>query len=121
PFGKAVAAYNPAASPVSIIGLVIRTILSILGVFFIGLMIYGGYLWMTAMGKEQQVTKSKDLITAALIGLIIIVSAYAISYFVTKMFTEEALTPTGGTNQVQTPTGPLPEPIDRPFGTGPGL
>lgn len=64
------------------ISVIIKTALSFLGVIFLILMIYGGYLWMTAGGNEQQVEKAKSLITAAIIGLIIVVSAYAISYFV---------------------------------------
>lgn len=63
---------------------IISTVISMLGIVFIALMIYGGYLWMTARGNEDQVEKSKKLITAAVIGLIIVLSAYAISYFVIK-------------------------------------
>lgn len=62
----------------------INIVLSIIGVFFLILMIYGGGLWMTAMGDEQKVTKAKSLITAAVIGIIVIISAYAITYFVVE-------------------------------------
>ncbi len=65
-----------------IIGLIIKIILSFLGVIFLVLMIYGGYTWMTARGNEQQVTKAKDLIIAAVIGLIIVLSAYAITAYI---------------------------------------
>ncbi len=61
---------------------IINTVVGLLGIVFIALMIYGGYLWMIARGNEETVEKSKKLITAAVIGLIIVVSAYAISYFV---------------------------------------
>jgi hypothetical protein len=37
---------------------------------------------MTAGGDEQKVTKAKDSIRRAIIGLIIIVAAYGITYFV---------------------------------------
>lgn len=67
-----------------VIGKIIQATLSLLGIIFIILMIYGGGLWMTAKGNEQQVDKAKDLITAAIIGLVIVVAAYAISYFVIK-------------------------------------
>jgi TRAP-type C4-dicarboxylate transport system permease small subunit len=65
-----------------IIGAIIQATLSLLGIIFIILMIYGGGLWMTAKGNEQQVDKAKGLIIAAIIGLVIVVAAYAISYFV---------------------------------------
>ncbi len=65
-----------------VISTIISIALSFLGVLFLLLMIYGGFLWMTAKGNEEQVTKAKNLITAAIIGLIIVVAAYAISVFV---------------------------------------
>ena len=64
--------------------LVIEGFLSLLGVIFILLMIIAGYNWMTAAGDEQKVTKAKDTIRRAIIGLIILISAYAITYFVFK-------------------------------------
>jgi hypothetical protein len=60
----------------------ISIFLSLLGVIFLGLMIYGGYNWMTAAGDEQKVDKAKNTIRSAIIGLIIVIAAYAISVFV---------------------------------------
>jgi len=62
--------------------LVIEGFLGLLGVIFIILMITAGYNWMSAAGDEKKVTKAKDTIWRAIIGLIIIVSAFAITYFV---------------------------------------
>ena len=73
------------------IGDIVQAVLSFLGVIFLVLMIYGGYLWMTARGNEEQVTKAKNLITAAIIGLIIVISAYAISYFIIKSLSDTTL------------------------------
>lgn len=69
------------ATPVEIIGKVIGYILSFLGVIFLILMIYAGYLWMLARGNEQEVERAKNLIRDAIIGLIIVLAAYAITYF----------------------------------------
>lgn len=68
--------------PADIVSLVIKGVLSILGVIFLILMIYAGYLWMTAAGDQEKVSKSKNLIRAAIIGLCIVIGAYVISYFV---------------------------------------
>ena len=65
-----------------VVGTVITAFLSILGVIFLVLMLYGGYLWMMDRGNSEQVEKAKQVITAAIIGLIIIVAAYAITKFV---------------------------------------
>ncbi|EKE07507.1 MAG: hypothetical protein ACD_18C00064G0006 [uncultured bacterium] len=68
----------------NIAGTVISAILSLVGVIFLVLMVYAGILWMTARGKDDQTERAKNIIIAALIGLFIVVSAYAITKFVTS-------------------------------------
>jgi hypothetical protein len=60
----------------SILGTVISIFLSLLGIIFIVLMIYGGYNWMIAAGDEAKVTKAKDTFKRAIIGLIITLCSY---------------------------------------------
>ncbi|MDO8592852.1 MAG: pilin [bacterium] len=77
------AAYSPGENDIaSIIGLVIQAFLGLLGVIFLIYVIYAGYNWMTAQGDEEKVTKAKDTLTRAIIGIIITVAAYAISAWV---------------------------------------
>ena len=64
------------------IGKIVGAGLAFIGVLFFGLVIYGGLLWMTARGNEQQVEKAKDLIVAAIIGLVIVLAAYAITSYI---------------------------------------
>lgn len=66
----------------SIVSTGIKAFLSILGIIFIILIIYAGYVYMMAGGNESEVDKAKTTIRRAIIGLIITVSAYAITYFV---------------------------------------
>lgn len=70
------------ASLESIIGNIIQTVLGLIGVLFMGLAIYGGYLWMMARGNEQQVDKAKETIKSAVIGAVIVLAAWAITNFV---------------------------------------
>lgn len=70
----------------SMIGDIIQIFLSLLGVIFLVLMLYGGYLWMTDRGSEKSIEKAKNLIQAAIIGLIIVLASYAITYFVVSQF-----------------------------------
>ena len=69
-------------NPGSVVALIITGFLSLLGIIFIVLIIMAGYNWMTSAGEEQKITKAKETIKRAVIGLIIIVAAYSISYFV---------------------------------------
>jgi hypothetical protein len=77
--------FNDNAANISLpaaVGKVISMLLGLLGVIFLGLIIYAGIMWMIAAGDESKVTKSKDTMKRAIIGLIIVVGAYAISQFV---------------------------------------
>lgn len=61
-----------------IVGTVINAFLGLLGLIFIILMIYAGHLWMNARGDEEQITKAKTTLRRAIVGLIIIIGAFAI-------------------------------------------
>jgi len=70
----------------SIIGTVINAVLTLVGLAFLMLMVYAGMLWMTARGESEPVEKARKIITGSLIGLVIVMSAYAITAFVTASF-----------------------------------
>lgn len=75
----------------SVIATIIQVALTFVGVIFLLLAIYGGYIWMNARGNEEQITKAKGTLRAAIIGLIIVIGAYAISYFVVARLGEGIL------------------------------
>jgi hypothetical protein len=60
-------------------GNVINIVLGFLAVIAVVLCLYAGFLWMTAAGDEEKITKAKDILKAAVIGLIIIFIADGIS------------------------------------------
>lgn len=68
------------------VGTGIRTALTLVGLIFLVLMVYAGYLWMTARGDETQIEKAKSIISAAMIGLVIVLGAYAITFLVISKF-----------------------------------
>lgn len=65
-----------------IAGNAIGTALSLIAVLFFGLMIYGGFRWMLSRGEEDEAKKALDTIFAAIIGMIVVLAAYAITNFV---------------------------------------
>lgn len=75
-----------------IIGKIVGAALSFLGVVFFILIIYGGYMWMASMGNEQTATKAKDIIIAAVIGLVIVLAAYAITSYIGTFVVPSATT-----------------------------
>ncbi|NCF74982.1 MAG: hypothetical protein GWO87_00630 [Xanthomonadaceae bacterium] len=66
------------------IGNIIRVFLSFLGIIFFILVIYGGFIWMTAGGNNDKVETAKKIIINATLGLIIVLSAYVITYIITN-------------------------------------
>lgn len=71
-----------------LIGNIIAVLLSVLGIIFVVLVVYAGFLYLTAMGEGEKVKKAKTLLTQSIIGLIIIVAAYAIASFVIDALTQ---------------------------------
>lgn len=63
---------------------VIYMFLSLLGLIFVGLITYAGYHWVTARGNEEKVRKAQDTIRQSVWGLIIVLAAYSLSYFIIK-------------------------------------
>lgn len=82
------AGYSEPKSVPEIIGAFIALALSFVGLIFLILMIYGGFIWMTAGGNDMKVIKAKKIIVQATIGVIIVLSAYAITTFVLQALTQ---------------------------------
>jgi hypothetical protein len=55
---------------------------SIVGIIFLLLTVYAGFLWMTAGGKEAQVAKAKTILVSSIIGAVIVGASYAITNFI---------------------------------------
>ena len=63
-------------------GQVVQGVLGFIGVLFIVMIIYGGFVWMTAGGDSGKVQKAKDTIIKATIGIVIILSSYIIVFYI---------------------------------------
>jgi len=71
-------------SPDVIIAQVVSGLLTLVGAVFIALIVYGGFVYMTAAGSDEKIKKSKKIIISSVIGLLIITGGYTITYFVTN-------------------------------------
>jgi hypothetical protein len=78
------------------LGSVVKTILSFVGVIFISLMVYAGFLWMTARGDEGKIETSQNIIRSSIIGLIITMGAYSITAFVLPRILSKTTGDNGG-------------------------
>ncbi len=66
----------------TLLGKIINSVLGIIGSLALVMFIYGGASWMLSGGNQEQVTKGKNIIIWAAIGIVIIFTAYAIVKFV---------------------------------------
>lgn len=91
----------------TIVANIINVALSFSGIVLLCYFIYAGFLWMTASGDSKQVDKAKDIIRNAVIGLLVLMSAFAISAFVFNALTTITQNSNGdggtGTGVVNTP------------------
>lgn len=61
-------------------------VLSFVGVIFLILLIWGGFLWMTSTGNQETIKKARAVVVSAVIGLAIVLSAYAITRYIGTTF-----------------------------------
>ncbi len=71
--------------PRIIVARIINVFLGFLGIIALCLIMYAGFLWMTSEGSPDKINKAKKILIRAVIGLIIILSAFAIASFVLRM------------------------------------
>ena len=67
-----------------IIGNIIYSVLALIGVVFLIIAIIAGYRWMWSGGNEETISKARQSLSRAMIGIIIILTAYAITSYVIK-------------------------------------
>jgi hypothetical protein len=61
---------------------IINVAMGLLGIIAVVIILLGGFKWMTAGGAQDKVDAAKKLIVSGIIGLVIILAAYAIATFV---------------------------------------
>jgi len=63
----------------------IVVVLGFLAAIFLALTIYAGFRYMTAAGNEDQVKKAVAQIRDSVIGLLIVLAAWALTYFILRV------------------------------------
>lgn len=61
---------------------IINVALGLLGIIAVVIIIYAGFVWMTAGGNDDRIKEAKAMLINGLVGLIIIVTSYAVARFV---------------------------------------
>ena len=61
---------------------IIKTAMGLLGIVAVVIILIGGFKWMTAGGNDEQTGEAKKWIFSGVIGLAIILSAYALATYI---------------------------------------
>jgi TRAP-type C4-dicarboxylate transport system permease small subunit len=108
----ALAALNTGNEPRNILrfedlGETIQTIFNVViilaGVIFVILFLVGGIQYLTAAGNEEQTGKAKRLLVDAIVGLVIVLAAWAIANFVLDQLGLNIETSSGGPTVTASP------------------
>lgn len=84
---------NPEDIFIQTLSTIIFMLISFLGIVFILLIMYGGYIWMNAKGNESNVEKAQHIIRDAVIGLVVLGASYGVWILVySLLFGEWVLT-----------------------------
>lgn len=88
-----------------IIAKIIRAAFALLGLVFLVIVLYGGFLWMTAGGNEEKISSAKRLFFNGVIGLVIMLSAVGITQFIMHLLGLDAAGAPGSGTTVGAPPG----------------
>lgn len=72
-------------------GSIIGFVLGFLGLIAVAVILIGGFKWMLSGGNEEKVSGAKKMLIAGLIGLVIVIFAWAIVSLVVNTATGEIL------------------------------
>ena len=64
---------------------IINVILGFLGIIAVVIVLMGGFKWMTAGGNEDKIEEAKKLMSAGVIGLVIILASWGLATFIVNM------------------------------------
>lgn len=85
--GEQGADFDKPQSPLLVVASGIKIFLSLLGILFLAYTLYAGFTIMTARGEEEKVTEGKKTLMRAVIGMVVVMSAYSITLFAAKLAT----------------------------------
>jgi hypothetical protein len=66
----------------NIIGQGVNILMMFMGAIMFGLVVYGGGLWMTAGGNNEQISKAKNIMIWAALGVMVMLASYIVINFV---------------------------------------
>lgn len=83
--------------PRQLIGRVFDVVIAVSAAIFMIMLLVGGVMYLTAAGNEEATGKAKRLIVDAIVGLVLVLAAYAIGIFILRFLGVRGVPGGGGT------------------------
>ena len=77
------------SDPRDIMASLLNLAMTFLAIIAVIVILIGGFKWMTAAGSEDKVSEAKKIVVGGVIGLVIILAAWAIASFVLTTVAEQ--------------------------------
>lgn len=78
----------PTANLEVVVAKLINAALTLSGLFLVGIFLYGGVVWMLALGDETKVQQAKSAMVQGVIGLLIVIMSYSIANYLLSVISE---------------------------------
>jgi predicted nucleic acid-binding Zn ribbon protein len=85
--GFGVTSYGDVIQPGQLVQRITAIFFGILGLIAVVMVMYSGFLWLTAAGEEEKTKKATTLLFQSFVGLIIILASWTLTYFVISQLT----------------------------------
>jgi hypothetical protein len=84
-FSKTVGIFSPATDVRTLTGKLVLSVMGIIGSLALVIFVYGGIMWMTAGGDSAKLTKAKNAMLWASLGLVAIFLSYVVVRFIIQV------------------------------------
>lgn len=79
---------SPGPSIQVMIARIIRTVIGFVGIIAVVMILYAGFLYMTAGGNTTRLATAKKILTQAIVGLVIVLTSFTIVHFIVGRLVE---------------------------------
>lgn len=72
----------PSTNPQEVIGQVVKLLMAFMGAIMFMLVVYAGFIWMTAQGNGDKIEQAKNIILWSGLGVAAMLSSYIVVQFI---------------------------------------
>lgn len=67
---------------ISYVGVLIRAALGLIGAILLVIIVYAGFTYATSLGEDKRITRAKNTLTYAVVGIVVIAGAFILADYI---------------------------------------